>query len=139
MNKKDLGKFKKVLLDERQKILQHLENLSDSSREESPHASGDAADIASTDINQSNIHKIGKRETYLLKKIDQALEKIENGTYGECASCGEQISPARLMARPVAELCIDCKQEQENQERKFSSRDESDYDGDEISEESEEE
>ena len=101
--------------------------------------SGDAADIASADISQNSLVKIGKRETYLLKKIDLALSKIEEGTYGECASCGEQISPARLQARPVAELCIDCKQEQENQERKFSNRDSDDFDNDEGSEESEEE
>ena len=68
-------------------------------------------------INQALLAK-----SYLLKKIDLALEKVESGTYGECESCGEQIAVARLMARPVAQLCIDCKTDQENTERKFTSR-----------------
>jgi DnaK suppressor protein len=138
MKKKDLDTFKKILLEEKKKILNHLQNLSDTAEEEDMTASGDSVDIASLEINQANITKIGKRETYLLKKIDLALEKIENGTYGECESCGEQIAPARLMARPVAQLCIDCKTEQENVERKFSSRSEEEEDEDSISEESEE-
>ena len=47
-----------------------------------------------------------------------ALERIELGEYGECESCGETIGVKRLMARPVADLCIDCKSEQEKLERR---------------------
>jgi DnaK suppressor protein len=65
-----------------------------------------------------------------LKKIDVALKKIEEETYGECESCGEQIGFARLMARPVAQLCIDCKTAQENEERRYTDRSsEEDMDG----------
>lgn len=138
MKKKDLDNFKKILLEEKKKILNHLQNLSDSQDEEEITPSGDSVDIASLEINQANLTKIGKRETYLLKKIDLALEKIENGTYGECEFCGEQIAVARLMARPVAQLCIDCKTEQENNERKFSTRTEEEEDEDSLGEESEE-
>ncbi len=138
MKKKDLDTFKKILLEEKKKILNHLQNLSDTQDEEEITPSGDSVDIASLEINQANLTKIGKRETYLLKKIDLALEKIENGTYGECESCGEQIAVARLMARPVAQLCIDCKTEQENTERKFSTRTEEEEDEDSIGEDSEE-
>lgn len=125
MKKRDLDKFKKILTEEKQKILTHLEELSESAETElAPSAAGDPVDIASLEINQASLSKIGKREKFLLKKIDHALEKIENGTYGECESCGEDIAVARLEARPVAQLCIDCKTEQENQERHFVSRDE---------------
>lgn len=129
--KKELENFKNLLQEERRKVLRHLEDLSESSHEELDLSTGDSVDIASLEINQNNMHKIGKRETYLLKKIDLALSKIDEGTYGECESCGEQISSGRLMARPVAQLCIDCKTMQENQEKRFSSkdRDSSDYDG----------
>ena len=89
---------------------------------------GDTADIASLEMNQANLAKIGKREQKLLKKIEQALERIEDKTYGECESCGEQIAVARLVARPVATLCIDCKTEQESVERRFSDKHESDDD-----------
>ena len=55
----------------------------------------------------------------LLNKINAALEKIEQGVYGECENCGEEIGLKRLEARPVAELCIDCKAEQEKLERRM--------------------
>jgi DnaK suppressor protein len=57
------------------------------------------------------------RERGLLNKIEKSLEKIERGGYGECESCGEEIGLERLRARPVADCCIDCKDEQERLER----------------------
>jgi DnaK suppressor protein len=138
MKKKDLDTLKKMLHDEKEKILRHLEDLTDSSEEGLSDSSGDEVDIASMEISQANLAKIGKRETYLLKKIDLALKKMEEGTYGECEECGEEIAVARLMARPVAQLCIDCKTEQENLERRFTRRDsseEEDGEGDEVAEE----
>jgi DnaK suppressor protein len=137
MKKKDLDTIRGLLDEEKKRILRHLEDLSDSSVADLDTASGDSVDIASLEINQNALQKIGKRELNHLKKIDVALQKIEDGTFGECESCGEQISPARLMARPVAQLCIDCKTEQENEERRYSDRT-SDEEGDGFPEESEE-
>jgi DnaK suppressor protein len=122
MKKKELDFFKKLLEDERIKISRHLELLSGVTTEEKDATSGDSVDIAAHEIDKANTQKICKREKYLLKKIDLALVKIKEGTYGECEMCGEPIARARLEARPVAQLCIDCKTEQETQERKFSSR-----------------
>lgn len=124
MKKKDLDKFKQILDEEKRKILRHLEDLSDSAEEDLESGAGDSVDIASQEINNANLQKIGKREAFLLKKIDLALQKIEEGTYGECESCGEEIGVPRLMARPVAQLCIDCKTEQESVERRYTTREE---------------
>jgi len=124
MKKKDLDTFRKLLDEEKRKILRHLEDLSDSAEADLEVGSGDSVDIAAMEINQANLQKIGKREKYLLKKIDLALRKIDDGTFGECESCGEDIGVPRLMARPVAQLCIDCKTEQENMERRYSNREE---------------
>lgn len=124
MKKKDLQVFESLLLEEKRKILRHLEELSqESSSQEINLTAGDPADIASVEINQAALQKIGKRETFLLKKIDKALRKISDQTYGECESCGEEIGIPRLKARPVAELCIDCKTAQENEERRYSQGD----------------
>lgn len=123
LKKTEITKLKSVLDEEKRKILRHLENLSESSETEMQTTSGDQADLASLEINQANLTKIGKREEFLLKKIDLALKKIEEGEYGLCENCGDPIGYARLMARPVAQLCIDCKTEQESHERKFSNRD----------------
>ena len=61
--------------------------------------------------------KLKGRERKLLAKIDEAIEKIDNGTYGICESCGEEINIKRLEARPVTTMCIECKTEQEEEEK----------------------
>jgi DnaK suppressor protein len=60
--------------------------------------------------------RIKDRESRLIPKIELALAKIENGTFGICEECGKEISKERLMARPVTTLCIHCKQNQEAKE-----------------------
>ena len=135
MKKKELDELKTTLIEEKNKILNHLERLSASQEISDANAT---ADIAALEINQASLQKIGKRETYLLKKIDLALRKIEDGTYGECESCGEAIAVARLRARPVAQLCIDCKTEQENLERRYSSDRDTEEEDDMFEESSEE-
>jgi DnaK suppressor protein len=62
--------------------------------------------------------RLRERERGLLSKINEALDKIDDNTFGECESCGEEIGLKRIQARPMAQLCIDCKSEQEQQERR---------------------
>ncbi len=119
MNKKLLAKFEKLLLQEKQQIAAHLEERKEESEKEIDDSPGDQVDIASSEINQAAMQKLGSRERNLLKKIDKALAKIKSGDYGDCEECGEEISPARLEARPVALLCIDCKTTQEQKERQY--------------------
>ena len=57
------------------------------------------------------------REQKLIKKIEEAVERIDTYVYGICDSCGEEIEISRLEARPVTTMCIDCKTEQEEEER----------------------
>jgi DnaK suppressor protein len=130
MKKKELDQLKGMLEEEKRRILRHLEDLSDTTVADIETPSGDSVDIAALEINQNSLVKVGKRELNHLKKIDTALQKMVDGTYGECENCGEQIAVARLMARPVAQLCIDCKTAQENEERKYTDRSsEEDADG----------
>lgn len=139
LKKKEIDKLKRLLENEKKKILRHLEELSDSSEEGlDDTGSGDPVDIASMEISQASLQKIGKRESYLLKKIDIALQKIKDGVFGECEACGEPIGIARLTARPVAQLCIDCKTDQENIERRFSTREEAEEEDGMFPEEGEE-
>ncbi|MBN1626953.1 MAG: TraR/DksA C4-type zinc finger protein [Deltaproteobacteria bacterium] len=63
-----------------------------------------------------NLH-IKERDNKLIFKIKEALERIENGTYGICEVCGQEITESRLKARPVTTVCIKCKQNQEAQEK----------------------
>ncbi|MCB9681744.1 MAG: RNA polymerase-binding protein DksA [Alphaproteobacteria bacterium] len=77
----------------------------------------DELDLAVTESNRDFALRLADRERRLLRKIKNAMTRIQNGEYGTCESCGAAISFARLMARPVATQCIDCKTEMEQLER----------------------
>lgn len=78
----------------------------------------DPLDLAVTESNRDFTLRMADRERKLLGKIRYALERMQNGEYGVCESCGAPITFGRLMARPVASLCIDCKTEAEQVEPK---------------------
>jgi DnaK suppressor protein len=77
----------------------------------------DPTDRATLESDRNFTLRIRDRERKLIGKIKEALERIENGTYGICESCEEYISFERLKARPVTTLCIGCKTKQEDEER----------------------
>ena len=77
----------------------------------------DPNDRATQESDRSFELRIRDRERRLINKIKEALERIDNGTFGTCEMCEEDISEARLKARPVTTLCIDCKIEQEEKEK----------------------
>jgi DnaK suppressor protein len=77
----------------------------------------DMGDQASAEIDRNFMLRLRGREQRLLKKIEQAIEKIDTGSFGICDVCGEEISLKRLEARPVTNMCIFCKTEQEEEEK----------------------
>jgi len=77
----------------------------------------DLGDQASAESDRNLLLRLRGREQRLMKKIDEALKRIEDGTFGICTECGEKISVKRLEARPVTTLCIDCKTAQEEEEK----------------------
>jgi len=78
----------------------------------------DPADRASLESDRNATLRIRDRERKLIAKIDAALARITDGSYGLCEDCGEPIGLERLRARPVTTLCIDCKTAQEAAERR---------------------
>ena len=78
----------------------------------------DYLDMASFEINDQITSRITQRQSNMIRKIKFALEKLNIGSYGFCEECGEEISHQRLMARPMATLCINCKTEEEVMEKK---------------------
>lgn len=76
----------------------------------------DEADMASADYTQAQSLRMRNRSIFYIKKLGNALKKIESGEYGFCEDCGANIKFQRLIARPTAELCIDCKEEAERDE-----------------------
>ncbi len=116
MDQKDLHYFRHKLQDMLNEIQEKgkstLENLSGS--DQTP---ADLADRASQESDQFFTLRLRDRDRKLVNKIKAALERIEDGTYGICESCGQEISIPRLKARPVTTLCIECKSKQEEEER----------------------
>ena len=78
----------------------------------------DPTDRASMESNRNSVLRIRERERKLIFKIQEALQRLDDGAYGICEQCGEEIGIERLKARPVTTLCIACKSDQENEERK---------------------
>lgn len=77
----------------------------------------DVTDQASAEVDKNFAIRLRERERKLLKKIDEALERIEKGTFGICDGCGEEIGYNRIKARPVTTYCIECKTQQEEDEK----------------------
>jgi DnaK suppressor protein len=77
----------------------------------------DPTDRATLESDRNFTLRIRDRERRLIAKITNALDRIDNGAFGICEECGEDISDKRLKARPVTTLCINCKKKQENQEK----------------------
>jgi DnaK suppressor protein len=113
-----MTRYKKILLEQRDELLLNARKTMDGDIHLDPDDFPDEIDSASSEMNLAFQGRLRERERGLLGKINQALGKIEDGVYGECESCGEQISLKRIQARPVAELCIECKSEQEQLERR---------------------
>jgi DnaK suppressor protein len=106
--RRDLEKQRQAILDETGEGL---------SKRERPEAFPDVSDQASAEVDQNFSMRIKEREQKLLKKIDEALERMNKNTYGICERCEEEIPYPRLKARPVTTLCIACKTLQEQQEK----------------------
>lgn len=116
MRKRDLDFFKKHLQQRMQELLNQADDTVSgmtTTNENFP----DPTDRASLEAERNFMLRIRDRESKLIKKIKQALERIENGTYGICESCGEEISIKRLKARPVTTQCIECKAKEESLEK----------------------
>ncbi len=117
MRKRDLERFQKILLEQRSQILSRTREMLAGEAYLDSDDFPDEIDIAVSESSLSLTGRMRERERGLLNKIEKSLEKIGRSTYGECESCGEEIGLERLRARPVAEFCIACKDEQERLER----------------------
>jgi DnaK suppressor protein len=119
LKKRDITRFRQLLLASKQELVSKARRTLSEEMTLDTDDLSDEMDLASSEYNQSMIFRLRGREKVLLAKIDRALEKIENGEFGICESCSEEISIKRLEARPVTTLCIRCKEEQEKMERSY--------------------
>jgi len=121
MNKKDMQRYKKLLLKKRKELMNQMEFIKEAEMESTTkEATGDHSSYAyhmadqGTDTQEKEKNFFyAQRDGRLLYHIDQALERIDKGNYGLCHSCGNPISQDRLEAVPHARLCIQCKAKEE--------------------------
>ena len=120
MNKKELKELRTVLEKMRDDLLVQAEKTREQGLGLDVEDLPDEVDLASSETDQSmNLH-LRDREKILLNKIEKAIERMGENEYGLCTVCEEDIGFKRLKARPVTDLCIRCKEEQERVEKTYA-------------------
>ena len=117
MTKVQLKKFRDMLEAKREEIIKRAQQTLDQDMALDTDDLPDEMDLASSEYLQSFEFRLRGREKSLLSKLDLALKKIDDGTFGICEICEEPIGKKRLEARPETTLCIKCKEDQEREER----------------------
>ena len=120
MNARQLDYFRKKLVGEINQLVLNEAAMMVSVQDYSE-VHPDILDRAVHEGQRAFAFRIRERERFLLWKIKDALRRIEEGTYGICEECGDDIPVARLKARPVTNYCLDCKTRMESQERFLES------------------
>jgi DnaK suppressor protein len=117
MRKRETERYRTLLETQLESLVgqgaQAVHEMSGTGGEEIP----DPNDRATVEEGRNWSLRLRDRDRRLLAKVQQAIERLDTGTFGLCTACGKPISPARLRARPVTDLCIDCKTESEGVER----------------------
>jgi RNA polymerase-binding protein DksA len=121
LNKKDLADFKKIVLKKKDEVLEEIAHISeDTLKKSQKEASGDIsgytyhmADVATDNYDREFSLGLASNERKLVFELDDALKKIEEGTFGICEDCKLPIAKTRLKAVPYARLCVKCQEKKE--------------------------
>jgi len=116
MKKSEAAYFRQLLIEWQDQLLQRADHTIAGMQESSVYAS-DLLDRATLEYDRDLALRIRDRESKLIRKIRSALKRMDEGTFGICELCGEEIVQNRLKVRPVTTYCIDCKRVQETLER----------------------
>ncbi|MBM3253968.1 MAG: TraR/DksA family transcriptional regulator [Candidatus Omnitrophica bacterium] len=122
MKKKDLERYKKMLLKEKEKVLSEIEHIGkDNLNRSQKEASGDIssytyhmADMATDNYDREFSLNMATNEQKVLFKIEEALQRVKDGTYGICEDCEKPISKKRLDALCYTNLCVNCQEKEES-------------------------
>ncbi|MDA3055473.1 MULTISPECIES: RNA polymerase-binding protein DksA [unclassified Campylobacter] len=110
MKKNELKFFKKLLEERKEQIIKNINKSADEIAELRSNGAVDDFDVASVNTDSNLEYAISLKQRIEFQKIEKALKKIENGNYGICEECEEQINLERLKAKPHASLCISCRE-----------------------------
>src|ERR1700689_2819085 len=110
-----LDHVREHLLETKSKLLEEMDTEQKAQRDANKGEGMDAYDLASEERDREINFILSDRERVKLKQIDDALERLDDGSYGGCESCGLEIGEERLEAMPFSRLCRDCQQDQERE------------------------
>ncbi len=119
MTRKELNVFKKQLSTEKVLLLQGVSTKMKGSPKTGDPEGGDVCDIASSDRERELRLRLNERGREKLRAIEEALERIEEGSFGICEQCGAKIPKARLKVMPFTTSCVACKSKQEKQRKLY--------------------
>lgn len=117
MEAKDLIKLKKKLLLERERLLNSAASSRKSEFSIATDDLADETDLTSVELSQGVVFTLREKEQRTLSEIDEALQRMEEGTYGQCEDCEDEIGAKRLDIFPTARLCITHQEEQEKKKK----------------------
>lgn len=120
MKKSELKRFRAILEEKRDAVVRRARETMAQDMTLDAAELPDEMDLASSEYMQSFTFRLRGRERVFLQKIEKALKKLDEDTFGICEDCEEPISIKRLEARPETELCIRCKEDEERMERDFA-------------------
>lgn len=106
----DLEVLRDKLVQHREQILDLYRNDLKAGQEAADEGSDDIVDRANNSYNREFMFSLSDNEREILRLVDRALARIEEGTYGTCRNCSRHIGPPRLLAVPWARYCIDCQE-----------------------------
>lgn len=112
--------IKKMLHEMRDELIEEIARNRKIETDELKDEISDLFDLADNERDRQLSHILGDRDRKKLVEIDDAIERIENNTYGICEECGKRITSNRLKIMPFARLCVPCKSESEKQTGKYS-------------------
>ena len=125
MNKRDLAKFEKLLLERREALVTEMGLLQKSAQETIKEAGGEhsayayhMADLGTDAMEREKTFLLASKSGRLLYHIDEAIRRIRDNNYGKCHQCGQPIAKTRLEAVPHARFCLACKELEEQQKAK---------------------
>jgi DnaK suppressor protein len=110
MNAKQLAKFKKLLEDKRAELFARVRAARENETAGASENAADLGDRALSTVTRDLSYRLSTGERDILKRIDDALDRVEAKTYGECQNCSKKVQQARLTAVPWARFCIDCQE-----------------------------
>jgi DnaK suppressor protein len=116
----DIGRIQQKLKLQRQQILEFLRRLDDESQQLDTNSAQDVGDRSVLSMSKESLFQRTSRQRIVLRLIEGALGRISDGSFGVCASCGDDISARRLEALPWTQYCLRCQEALED-ERRWSS------------------